>query len=234
MSTRRLDQLLANLGYCSRREVRDWLRAGRIAIAGKTADDPGAKPSPAAVRVDGEPLDHPDGILLLLNKPLGLTCSRDLREAPLVYDLLPPRWRERNPVVTTVGRLDKETSGLILLTDHTDLVHRLTSPKHKVPKIYHATVDRDLSPELVPLFAAGTLQLDGEKEPCAPAVLRILGPRVAEVTLVEGKYHQVRRMFAAAGGTTVLTLHRTTFGELTLGDLAPGRYRELSVEELGH
>lgn len=232
MSARRLDQLLANLGYCSRREARDWLKAGRVSIAGKVADDPGVKPSPAAVRVDGEPLDHPDGLLLLVNKPLGLTCSHDPREAPLVYELLPARWRERNPVVTSVGRLDKETSGLILLTDHTELVHRLTSPKHKVPKIYRATVDRDLPPDLIPRFASGTIQLDGEKEPCAPAELRIIGPREAELTLIEGKYHQVRRMFAACG-STVLTLHRTSFGALTLGDLKPGQYRELALAELG-
>lgn len=232
MSARRLDQLLANLGYCSRREARDWLKAGRVAVAGKVADDPGVKPSPAAVRVDGEPLDHPDGLILLLNKPLGLTCSHDPREAPLVYDLLPPRWRARNPQVTSVGRLDKETSGLILLTDHTDLVHKLTSPKHKVPKIYRATTDRDLAPELVGVFAAGTITLDGEKEPCAPAELKIVGPREAELTLIEGKYHQVRRMFAACGAT-VLTLHRERFGALTLGDLRPGQWRELSREEAG-
>ncbi len=232
MSARRLDQLLANLGYCSRREVRAWLKAGRVSVAGKVADDPGVKPAPAAVRVDGEPLDHPEGLLLLVNKPLGLTCSHDPAEGPLIYDLLPPRWRARHPVVTSVGRLDKETSGLLLLTDHTELVHRLTSPKHKVPKIYRATTDRDLSPDLVPRFASGTLQLDGEKEPCAPARLRLLGPREAELTLVEGKYHQVRRMFAACGAT-VLTLHRTQFGPLTLGDLAPGKYRELAPTELG-
>lgn len=232
MSARRLDQLLANLGYCSRREVRAWLKAGRVAVAGRAADDPGVKPSPAAVRVDGEPLDHPDGLLLLVNKPLGLTCSHDPAEGPLIYDLLPARWRARNPVVTSVGRLDKETSGLIVLTDHTDLVHRLTSPKHKVPKLYRATTDRDLSPELIDIFAAGTLKLDGEKEPCAPAALRLIGPREAELTLIEGKYHQVRRMFAACGAT-VLTLHRTSFGPLTLGDLKPGRYRELSLAELG-
>jgi 16S rRNA pseudouridine516 synthase len=233
MSARRLDQLLSSLGYCSRREVRDWLKAGRVAVAGKTADDPGVKPSPAAVRVDGEPLDHPDGLLLLVNKPLGLTCSHDEREAPLIYDLLPSRWRARNPVVTSIGRLDKETSGLLLLTDHTELVHRLTSPKHKVPKIYHVTTDRDLAPELINVFAAGTLQLEGEKEACAPATLRLLGPREAEVTLIEGKYHQVRRMFAAAGAATVVTLHRTTFGTLTLGDLAPGKYREITFADLG-
>lgn len=224
----RLDQLLSSLGYCSRREARDWVEDERIEIAGKIAGDAGQKVAPAEVRVDGEPLDHPDGLLLLLHKPLGLVCSHELREGPNVYGLLPERWRRRNPGVTSIGRLDKETSGLLLLTDQTALVHRLTSPKHKVPKIYRATVDRDLSPELVPLFAGGTLRLEGEDQPCAPAELRLLSPREAELTLTEGRYHQVRRMFAAAGAT-VLTLHRARFGDLDLGDLAAGQWRELPV-----
>ncbi|MFH1496323.1 MAG: pseudouridine synthase [Verrucomicrobiota bacterium] len=225
----RLDQLLASLGYCSRREAKAYVRANDITLADGTPLKDSAKKVPAAeVRVNGEPLDHPDGLLLLVNKPLGLTCSHDPREAPLIYDLLPERWRARNPVVTTIGRLDKETSGLILLTDQTDLVHRLTSPKHKVPKIYRATLERDLDPALIDLFAAGTLQLDGEKAPCAPAILRIVEPRLAELTLIEGKYHQVRRMFAATGNT-VTALHRTTFGEHTLGDLPPGHWRELPI-----
>lgn len=226
----RLDQLLASLGYCSRREAKAYVRAHDITLAdGTPLKDSAKKVPPSEVRVDGEPLDHPGGLLLLLNKPLGLTCSHDLREAPLIYDLLPERWRARNPVVTTVGRLDKETTGLILLTDQTDLVHRLTSPKHKVPKIYHATLERDLTPDLIERFAAGTLQLDGEKATCAPATLRILEPRLAELTLIEGKYHQVRRMFAAVGNT-VLTLHRTTFGDHTLGDLPLGHWRELPLD----
>lgn len=197
-------------------------------MRGALADDPGQKANPADVLVDGEPLDHPDGLLLLLNKPLGLVCSHDTREGPTVYGLLPARWQQRNPVVTSIGRLDKETSGLLLLTDQTPLVHRLTSPKHKVPKVYVATVDRDLAPELADVFAAGTLLLDGEKEPCAPAELRLRGPRVAEVTLTEGRYHQVRRMFAATG-STVLTLHRERFGGLDLGGIAPGQWRELPL-----
>jgi 16S rRNA pseudouridine516 synthase len=225
---RRLDQLLANLGYCSRREARAWLNAGRVTVRGAKADDPGTKAHATDVRVDGEPLDHPDGLLLILNKPTGLVCSHDEREGPRVYDLLPPRWRARNPQVTSIGRLDKDTSGLLLLTDQTPLVHRLTSPKHKVPKVYLAAVDRDLSPDLVPLFASGTLQLEGEKAPCAPATLRLTDARTAELTLTEGKYHQVRRMFAAVGAT-VLTLHRARFGDLALDDLAPGTWRELPL-----
>ena len=228
----RLDQLLSSLGYCSRREARDWIEDGRVEVAGAIADDAGKKVSPSDVRVDGEPLDHPDGLLLLLHKPLGRVCSHELREGPSVYDLLPERWRRRNPGVTSIGRLDKDTSGLLLLTDQTALVHRLTSPKHKVPKVYRATVDRDLSPELVPLFASGTLRLEDEDQPCAPAELKLLSPREAELTLTEGRYHQVRRMFAATG-STVLTLHRARFGDLELGDLPPGQWRELPVNHFG-
>ncbi|MEY2880913.1 MAG: hypothetical protein RLZZ15_3293 [Verrucomicrobiota bacterium] len=230
---RRLDQLLANLGYCSRSEARDWVRSGAVTVRGVEAEDFSARVEAADVRVDGEPLDHPEGLLLLLHKPLGLVCSHELREGPNVYSLLPARWQRRNPIITSVGRLDKDTSGLLLLTDQSALVHRLTSPKHKVPKIYRATVDRDLAPEWVERFASGTLVLDGEEKPCAPAELRIVSPREAEVTLIEGKYHQVRRMFAAAGGATVLTLHREKFGALTLEGVAPGTWRVLPVDFFG-
>jgi 16S rRNA pseudouridine516 synthase len=225
---RRLDQLLANLGYCSRRDARAWIQAGRVTVRGKVTDDFGAKTDPADVRVDGEPLDHPAGLLLLVHKPTGLVCSHDGREGPNVYSLLPPRWRERNPQVTSIGRLDKDTSGLILLTDQSELVHRLTSPKHKVPKVYRATVNADLSPALIPLFASGTLMLKDEQAPCAPAELKIISPREAEVTLTEGRYHQVRRMFSSQGAE-VLTLHRARFGHLDLGDLAPGQWREIPL-----
>ena len=117
---------------------------------------------------------------------------------------------------------------MLLLTDQSPLVHRLTSPKHKVPKVYRATVDHDLGAELVPLFAEGTLLLAGEKQPCAPAVLRIISPREAEVTLTEGRYHQVRRMFSACGAN-VLKLHRERLGDLELGDLPVGNWRELPL-----
>ena len=230
---RRLDQLLANLGYCSRREARDYLKKNSVTVRGAPVRDPSSKARAADVLINGEPLDHPDGLLLVLNKPLGLVCSHDECEGPRVYDLLPERWRARNPQVTSIGRLDKDTSGLILLTDQTELVHKYTSPKHKVPKLYRATTDRDLCPDLIPLFAAGTLVLDGEDAPCAPADLRLdpASPRTADLILTEGKYHQVRRMFAATGAT-VLTLHRVRFGNLTLGDLPPGQFRPVAESEI--
>lgn len=229
---RRLDQILASLGYGSRREVHALVADGRVTVSGEVVEDASRKFEPADVRVDGERLDHPAGLLLLLHKPLGLVCSHDEREGPNVYSLLPERWRRRNPPVTSIGRLDKDTTGLLLLTDQSMLVHRLTSPKHKVPKVYRATVDRDLAPELVAQFASGTLQLPGEAKPCAPAELRLTGPREAELTLTEGRYHQVRRMFAAAG-YTVLALHRDRFGPLELGDLAAGTWRELPLDTFG-
>jgi 16S rRNA pseudouridine516 synthase len=229
---RRLDQLLANLGYCSRREARTWVADGRVTVQGAVADDFGAKADPADVRVDGEPLDHPGGLLLLLHKPVGLVCSHDGREGPDIYSLLPERWRRRNPPVTSIGRLDKDTSGLLLLTDLSPLVHRLTSPKHKVPKVYRATLDREPAPGLAELFASGTLRLDQEDTPCAPATLKMLGPREAELTLTEGRYHQVRRMFAATG-STVLALHRARFGDLELGALPAGQWRELPPDTFG-
>jgi len=229
----RVDQLLSSLGYCTRSEARDWVKAKRVLVKGLPIKDPGTKAEAADVQVDGAPLDHPEGLLLLVNKPLGLVCSHDPREGPSVYSLLPERWQRRNPVVTSIGRLDKETSGLILLTDQTELVHRLTSPKHKVPKVYVATLERDANAAelqaITAKFASGTLMLDGEKEPCAPATLVQRGPRLMELTLTEGRYHQVRRMFVAVG-FTVTALHRERFGHLDLGSLTSGSFSELPLD----
>src|SRR5581483_2530466 len=156
-------------------------------------------------------------------------CSHEEREGPTVYSLLPARWRRRNPAVTSIGRLDRDTSGLLLLTDQSALVHQLTAPKHKVPKTYRATLDRDVPADAVARFAAGTLQLEGEAKPCAPATLVLTSPRAAELTITEGRYHQVRRMFAALGAT-VVTLHRVHFGDLELGDTPSGGWRELPLD----
>jgi len=231
---RRLDQLLANLGYCSRRAARDFLRAHVVSDrTGARLVDPSRKVEASAVLVDGAPLDHPDGLLILMHKPLGRICSHDSTEGPSIYDLLPPRWRERTPQVTSIGRLDKETTGLLLLTDQSALVHRLTSPRHHVPKRYLVTVDRDLPTNLDVVFSAGTLLLEGEKDPCKPATYEARGPREASLTLTEGRYHQVRRMFAAAAGATVTALHRESFGDLTLGSLPLGRWQLLPLETFG-
>lgn len=225
---RRVDQLLASLGYATRREARDWLRDGRVTVKGVPAWDPGARVEPGDVRIDGEPLDHPGELLILLNKPAGRVCSHDPAEGPSVYGLLPERWQRRNPPLTSVGRLDKETTGLLLLTDCTALVHRLTSPRRKVPKVYRASLDRELPPGTEAIFSSGRLVIPGDDKPCAPAALRRIGDREAEIAISEGRYHQVRRMFASQG-CQVLGLHRTRFGDIEIGDLALGRWIELPV-----
>src|ERR1019366_5164767 len=164
----RLDQILASLGYGSRREVREWIGAGRVSVRGVPSTDPASKAEPGDVLFDGEPLDHPGRLLVLLNKPAGLVCSRSPSEGPSVYRLLPERWLRRNPPVTSVGRLDKETTGLLLLTDCSALVHKLTSPRHKVPKTYRAVLDRDPPPEAEEVLGSGRCMLPGEATPCAP------------------------------------------------------------------
>ena len=225
---RRLDQLLASLGYGSRREVREWIEAGRVTVRGAPAEDPGTRVDAADVRIDGAPPDHPGEILIMLNKPVGRVCSHDPAEGPSIYGLLPERWTKRNPPVTSVGRLDKETTGLLLLTDISGVVHRLTSPKHKVAKVYRALLDREPPPGTVELFSSGTLVLAGEDTPCAPADLRLTGDNQVEIVLTEGRYHQVKRMFATQG-CTVVELDRVRFGSLELGTLARGSWIELSI-----
>ncbi|HEX5329377.1 pseudouridine synthase [Sulfuricurvum sp.] len=220
----RLDKLLSSLGYCSRKEVASLLRDGIITHADNLYLKSDTKVSHDEIRFEGEPLDPPSGMVILMHKPIGLICSHDEGEGRLVYDLLPPRWRIRDPKISTVGRLDKETSGLLLLTDDGTLLHRLTSPRHHVAKIYEATLDRPLRGDEAEIFASGTLMLNGEKSPCLPAKLTVIDETHATLEITEGRYHQVRRMFAAVGNH-VTALHRSSFGELTLGDLKEGEFR---------
>jgi len=221
----KLVKLLANLGYGSRKDVAHMFRTGRITdAAGEVlyADDAVAH---GDIRVDGEPLDPAAGLLLMLHKPVGYTCStRD--PGRVVYDLLPPRFRLRKPLLSPVGRLDRDTSGLLLLTDDGALLHRIVSPKTHLPKVYEATLARELRGDEASLFASGTLLLEAEATPLAPAKLEMCDPRHARLTLTEGRYHQVRRMFAAVGNH-VEALHRPQVGGLDLGDLAPGAWRVL-------
>jgi len=225
----KLLRYLANLGYGSRRDVQWMFREGRVTdAAGEVlyADDPLDHDN---VRVDGEPLDPPPGLLLMLNKPVGTTCSTK-DPGRVVFDLLPPRFRARNPALSTVGRLDRDTSGLLLFTDDGQLLHRIIAPKSKLPKVYLATLAEDLRGDETARFAAGTLMLDNETTPLLPAELEVLDARRARLTLHEGRYHQVRRMFAAVGNH-VVALHRERIGGLALDDLPEGRWRALGDED---
>jgi 16S rRNA pseudouridine516 synthase len=229
----RLDKLLGSLGYCGRKEVAALLREGIITHIENIPLKSDTKVAHDEILFNGEPLDPPSGMVILMHKPLGLVCSHDEGEGKLVYDLLPPRWRMRDPKISTIGRLDKETSGLLLLTDDGALLHRLTSPKHKVPKVYEATLDRSLKGDEADIFASGSLMLNGEKTPCLPAKLTIIDDTHVTLEITEGRYHQVRRMFAAVGNH-VVSLHRSTFGTLTLGDLQAGEYHLIDTQSLSN
>ncbi len=226
----KLVKLIANLGYGSRKQAAALFRQGRVTGAdGEVlyADD---RVPHAAVRIDGEPLDPAAGLVLMLHKPIGYTCStRD--PGRIVYDLLPPRFRLRSPVLSTVGRLDRDTSGLLLLTDDGALLHRIVSPKARLQKVYEATLAQDLRGDEAALFASGTLLLESETSPLAPAMLDAIDARHARLVLTEGRYHQVRRMFAAVGNH-VEALHRSRVGGLGLDDLASGQWRPLDGADI--
>ncbi len=220
----RTDALLSRFGYCSRREASAWIKRGRVQYRGQVVKSVSDKVEVADVLVDGEPVPFAEGLYVAFHKPLGCTCSHR-EEGELVYDLLPEMWLARNPAVNTVGRLDKETSGLLLLTDDGKFEHAMTSPRRHVPKVYEFSTAAPIPPEAVGLFASGELMLQGEKTPCLPAELVITGENTGRLTLHEGRYHQVRRMLAAVGAP-VQTLCRVEIGPMKLSDLnlEPGEW----------
>ena len=234
--TSRVDKLLGSMGYGSRTEMARLGKAGGIVLDGVDLTDvskriPVTPDLSARMEIDGQPLDPTPGLVMMLHKPLGMTCSRK-EDGALVYDVLPPRWKRRDPAISTIGRLDKQTTGLLLLTDDGDLLHRVISPKRHVAKVYRATLARPLVGTEGDVFAAGGLVLEGEDKPLSPAVLEVLSPTEARLTVTEGRYHMVRRMFAAVGNH-VEGLHRERVGGLALpDDLAPGSWCLLDQDQI--
>ena len=226
----KLVKLLANLGYGSRKEVLAMLRNGWVTRVDGSELGPDDSAAHGDILLDDEPLDPAQGMILMLHKPVGYTCSTK-DTGRLIYDLLPPRFRLRNPVLSSVGRLDRDTSGLLLMTDDGALLHRITSPRSQLPKVYQADLASELRGGEAEAFASGTLMLEAETQPLAPAGLAMIEPKKARITMVEGRYHQVRRMFAAVGNH-VERLHRVSIGGLGLGDLQPGHWRLLGAADL--
>jgi 16S rRNA pseudouridine516 synthase len=227
----KLVKLLANLGYGSRKEVQRIIRAGAVTDnTGRVLGDADLPPH-NRILFRNEPLDPPFPLTIILNKPEDYTCSAE-DPGSTVYDLLPERFGFRNPGLNPAGRLDKDTTGMLLLTDDGKLLHRIIHPKSSCLKVYQATLDRPLEGHEAELFGSGTLELNSESKPLLPAGFQALGEKEALVTLHEGRYHQVRRMFAAAGNH-VIALKRISIGGLKLpDDLAEGQWRELTPEEL--
>lgn len=226
----RLDKLLAGTGKWSRREVKALVRQGLVRVDGRLAASAEDKLDPAAaiITVAGETISLCRFTYVMLHKPAGVLTATEDRKQPTVLDLLPPELRRIG--LAPVGRLDKDTEGLLLLTNDGELAHRLLSPKYHVDKRYFARVDGELSAADMEAFARGMTLGDGLE--CLPAGLEVLPDRVCIVTLREGKFHQVKRMLAARGAP-VLYLKRLSMGPLTLDDsLAAGAYRLLRAEEI--
>ena len=225
----RLDKILADTGRWSRKEARELIRAGRVRADGTVVSGPETRldPDAADLTVDGAALKTSRFHYFMLHKPAGVLSATEDRRQSTVLDLLGPA--ERRMDLFPVGRLDKDTTGLLLLTDDGPLAHKLLSPKYHVPKVYLAEIDGRVGEADIAAFAGGMTLEDGTV--CRDAALEDLGEGLARVTLREGKYHQVKRMLAARG-KPVTALHREKFGPLTLDPaLSPGSYRALTGEE---
>ena len=229
-----LDRLLQSQGFGSRRECRGLVRRGHVAIAGVVRNDPFEELGPLdperfLFTVDGIDWPWRESAALVMNKPAGYECSRKPQHHPSVLSLLPAPLRERG--VQPVGRLDEDTTGLLILTDDGQLNHRLSSPKKKLPKVYHATCRHGITDSMLEALKAGVL-LHDEPEPIAAADAEAIDAHRLRLTLREGKYHQVKRMVAATGNR-VDALERVSIGGLALPhDLPPGEWRWLSAADI--
>ena len=207
-----------------------YLVAVRDAEPVAEVGDGGRWRRPRELRFDGEAVDPPSPLTLMLHKPLGYTCSHKEAGA-LVYDLLPERFRHRKPALSSVGRLDKDSTGQLLFTDDGELLHRIIHPKTHAPKHYRVTVQKTLRGDEAALFSTGAFKIEGEEKPLLPALWRADRSNGGVMILTEGRYHQIRRMFSALGNR-VTALHRFQTGGLPMGELKEGAYRFLSPAEV--
>lgn len=220
-SLKRIDAYLSSLGYCSRSEAKRFVKQYEVCVDGVRVFDVSKKVLHAALSVEGEALD-PEQLLILMHKPSGVICSHN-DAGVLIYSLLPLRYQRRNPKLSTVGRLDADTTGAILLTDNGTLNHQLSSPKSDVTKVYEVTLAQALRGDEVEIFAKGGLMLQGESKPLLPAKMEVLASTRVRLEICEGRYHQVKRMFGAMGNR-VEGLHRVRFGAYDVEDLGLGEY----------
>lgn len=233
MSKVRLDKLLSNLGYGSRKDVAGAIKRGIFRVGEKVYKDPSfaidTKELANATYLH-EPLDPLTPLTILLNKPRGYTCSHD-EQGLLIYDLLPPRFQHRTPALSSAGRLDKESTGLVLMTDDGQLLHKVISPKLHANKHYRVTLRDELTGAEATQFFSGTFCLSGDLKPIKPALWVADGPKSGVMVLQEGRYHQIRRMFETIDNH-VETLHRFKLGNLEMGDMQEGEYRVLNESDV--
>ncbi len=225
----RIDKIIASHGQYSRKEVKALIAKRRIAVDGRIVSSSSEKADPMTMllTVDGKPLEFKRNLYLVLNKPKGYVSATEDRDHPTVLELVPREYRGRN--LFPAGRLDRDTTGLMIITDDGALAHNILAPKKHVPKLYHVELDIPVTEEMRLGFSEGVMLNDGVSK---AADLIKTGEKTAEVTLWEGRYHQIKRMFGCFGAE-VVELKRLGMGRLTLPeDLAEGECREMSEEEL--
>lgn len=230
MAKERFDKIIANQFNISRKDARILIRRGKGWVDGKPFCDPAALVSTESEIVfDGQPLEYKKYIYILMNKPKGVLSASNDKKCKTVVDLVPSQWRRNG--LFPVGRLDKDTTGFLIITDDGDFAHRAIAPNKNVAKVYEVTLDGRLTEEMVQAFADGIILADGTK--CKSAELKIIDECKAHVTITEGKYHQIKRMFGTVG-LGVNELKRLSIGALSLPqDLAEGECILLSCQEIG-
>ncbi len=234
----RLDALLFSQGFGTRRLCAGLIERGLVAVQGQVRTDPGLRVDPVDLHftVQGEPWTYRERAYLMLHKPAGYECSHRPSAWPSVYALLPPPLRQRPASgklagVQAVGRLDQDTTGLLLLSDDGAFIHRMNSPRHRVPKLYEVGLKHPMAAAALQRLRDGVV-LQDDPRPVRAAACELPGPTRLHLTLTEGKYHQVKRMVAAVGNR-VESLHRSRIGGLQLPpDLAPGQWRWLEARDL--
>jgi 16S rRNA pseudouridine516 synthase len=233
----RLEDILFSQGFGTRRVCAGLIQQGHVTVQGQVQTDAGEFYAPEGLEftVQGTAWTFHEKAYVLLNKPAGTECSQKPSTWPSIYTLLPAPLRQRPQKaavqgVQAVGRLDQDTTGLLLLTDDGAFIHRMSSPKHHVPKVYEVTTKHPVTEEMVQKLLAGVV-LDDDPKPVKAAACAAVSELHLRLTLTEGKYHQVKRMVAAVGNR-VEGLHRSQIGGLVLGDLAPGQWRFLTAEDL--
>lgn len=235
-SVMRLDRLLGNLGYGTRTELQRVIKKGWVTINGEPLKNPAqkidlSKTESDALLFDGEALDPFPPMVLMMHKPESYVCAHDEKDGPSAMNILPHRFSLRSPQLSFCGRLDMDSTGLVLMSDDGTLLHRITHPSSHLSKIYEVELENPLHGHEAEIFASGEMLLDGEEKPLKPVEMDILSAKHVRMTLTEGRYHQIKRMFEEVGNK-VIALHRTQIGPIVLDDLPVGEWRPLSAEEL--
>lgn len=234
----RLDKLLSNLGYGSRNYIGKAIRYGAFELDGEVVSNASAKIEVtddlhSRATFDEESLDPFSPIYLILHKPTGFVCGHSDKDGPTIFKFLPPRFRNRNPKLSIAGRLDKDSTGLVFMTDDGDFLHKITHPKTHLPKIYQVEVRDTFSGEEEKLFASGEFTIEGETKPLKSVQFEKKSDKTCELILTEGRYHQIKKMFEKLDNE-VVKLHRVQIGSLKIDDVNEGQWRYVSPAEINN